>query len=93
MQNTLAGSLQGDDEGGICSTHPIGMKVMFEKKKGRRGLRIPKRGFTLVFAVRQRKGKENVCFLHLALFLCYPFITTDNEKRELRYFLNFVSQF
>jgi hypothetical protein len=45
----------------MCSTHSIGMWVVIEKKKGLRGLKIPKRRLSLVFAV-ERKGKAKKMF-------------------------------
>ncbi len=67
---------------------------MIEKKKGLRGLKIPKRILSLVFAVG-RKGKENVCFLHHALFFITPVYNdpTENEKKKFTPFFKLVFPF
>jgi hypothetical protein len=56
------------------------MWVVIEKKKGLRGLKIPKRRLSLVFAVG-RKGKY---ILHPALFFITPVYNdpTKNEKKK-----------
>ena len=54
---------------------------MIEKKKGLRGLKIPKRILSLVFAVG-RKGKENVCFSTSRLFFIVQ--TCFSERYTLK---------
>jgi hypothetical protein len=69
VQNTLTALSQGDGEGGICSTHSIGKWVVIEKKKKAYGIMNTKKEVIFGFHRRkERKGKENVCFLHPALF-------------------------
>jgi hypothetical protein len=65
VQNTLTALSQGDGEGGMCSTHSIGMWVVIEKKKGLRGLKIPKRRLSLVFAVGRRGKSKKMFFFYI----------------------------
>jgi hypothetical protein len=65
VQNTLIALSQGDGEGGMCSTHSIGMWVVIEKKKGLRGLKIPKRRLSLVFAVGRRGKSKKMFFFYI----------------------------
>jgi hypothetical protein len=71
---------------------------VFEKKKGHRGLRIPKSRAEIIFRFchrKERKGKENVCFFIPPYFLYHPFITCPPKmkKNNLHHFLNFVFPF
>ena len=64
---------------------------MIEKKKEPRGLKIPKRRLSLVFAVG-RKGKY---ILHPALFFITPVYNdpTENEKNKFTPFFELVFPF
>jgi CRISPR/Cas system CSM-associated protein Csm2 small subunit len=72
------------------------MWVVIEKKKGLRGLKIPKRRLSLVFAVgRKGKAKKMFVFLHPALFFITPVYNdpTENEKKKFTPFFKLVFPF
>ena len=65
--------------------------MVIEKKKGLRGLKIPKRRLSLVFAVGRKGKAKKMCVFYIPpYFLKHPFTTTPPKmrKRNLHHFLN-----